>query len=264
MQSADTLLADCTSIIASMPMPTLIPCEFRVAVTKHCARGALLLAALALLPTARAESLYDDDFQHRHALGAKVGTVGPGLEYTYSYTEFPQFGFRANLNYGTYSRRKTEGNIGYYGRAEFNSLMLLADAHPFRNGFRITAGVMFNDNRVVASGTPVGDPVRFRNVDYPAAGVDNVRGEVSVQPVAPYFGFGWGVAPSVRGKIYWSFDLGVMYQRPDVTLDTTCRAPANCAQLVADLRAEERELRADLIKYGRMYPILTFGVGYRF
>lgn len=224
------------------------------------------LAALAMLASApRAQA--QDEFEHRHALGGKVGTTGLGLEYSYAWSEFPQFGLRVNANAGSYSREATRRNVRYDGKAEFRSLMLLADAHPFRNGFRLSAGLAWNRNVFRATGVPVGGTFSINDVSYPADAVTDVSGEITVQPLSPYFGIGWGAVPDSRGRAFFSVDFGLMYQRPDVRLRATCGPSfpaAECSRLQDDLLRQEQTFRADLIKYGRMWPVLNIGGGYRF
>jgi hypothetical protein len=96
--------------------------------------------------------------------------------------------------------------------------------------------------------------------------VDRVRGEVTFQRLSPYFGVGWGAAPLAGPGAFFSFDLGVMYQRPSGTLSVTCGPAATalqCSQLQADIAAEQRELNEDLVD-AKMWPVLTLGFGYRF
>jgi hypothetical protein len=83
-----------------------------------CAVRAAVACALAL-PAAHAQDAEYREFEHRHALGGKVGTTGLGLEYSYAWSEFPQFGVRVNANAGSYSRDATRRNVRYDGKAEF-------------------------------------------------------------------------------------------------------------------------------------------------
>lgn len=220
--------------------------------------AALLLSGLGLLPLhASAQS---------HALGAKVGTSGPGIEYSYSSGVLPKYGLRANLNFGSYSRTHTVSSVEYRGSLNFRSLMLFADAHPFLNGFRLSAGLMLNNNKFSATGRPVAATFNVNGVTYPATAVDSVNGDLRFEPASPYFGIGWGAAPTGSSKYFFSFDFGVMYHRPDVRLNAACGATfpaAECTRLQSDLRAQEADFRRDLLEF-RVYPILTFGAGYRF
>lgn len=203
---------------------------------------------------------------HRHALGGKIGSTGLGVEYSYNLTDFPKYGLRASVNFGSYSRSETRAGFLFDGKAKFNSLMLLADAHPYSNGFRLSGGLLVNFNRLIADGRPVADTVEINDVTYPASSVQSAGGEVTFRWPSPYFGIGWGASPTGSPGVFFSFDLGVAYQRADIGLDVRCGATlpaAECARLQSDVRAQEAAFRNDLVDY-RLYPILTFGVGYQF
>lgn len=223
----------------------------------------LALGAATLLPqTAVAQ---ESTSAHRHAIGGKLGTTGFAAEYSYSWAELPMYGLRANLSFGSYEDERTKYNVLYKGTVEFNSLMVLFDAHPYRNGFRASAGLMFNDNSFRARGQPVAATVNINGNAYPATEVINPRGEVTFSLLSPYFGIGWG-APTTRSGVFWSFDLGVAYMRGKVRVGADCGpglSAADCARLQRDLQIEQAEFQNDLRDY-RLYPVLTFGAGYRF
>jgi hypothetical protein len=224
------------------------------------------LAAIALLPRPAVAQAGYETYVHRHALGAKVGTTGPGIEYSYAYSEFPRYGLRANLNYGSYTRGTTRSGILFDASAKFESLALLADAHPFENGFRASAGLLVNFNKVVAKGFPTGDTVTINDVNYPSSAVERADGEVRFQWPSPYFGVGWGAAPTGTPGVFFSLDFGVAYHRADVTLKVACGPTlpaAECARLQSDVSAEQAKFQDDLTGY-RLYPILNIGVGYKF
>lgn len=223
-----------------------------------CARLRPVLAGLALLALSAAS------FAQGHAGGAKIGTTGIGLEYSLSL--LPQYGARATLNLGSYKRNETISGFEADGKIGFRSLMLLADAHPYRNGFRLSAGLMINGNTAQATARPFDPVVSINGRDYPAAAVDRVQGKVTFQRLSPYFGVGWGAAPLAGPGPFVSFDLGVLYQRPSGTLAVTCGAAASaleCSRLQADIAAEQRDLNEDLVDV-KMWPVLTLGFGYRF
>lgn len=224
----------------------------------------LLGSGLALLPTAAVAQ--DEPSGHRHALGAKLGTTGLGLEYGYAHATYPKYGLRANVNFGTYSRTETWNGIEVEGDLKFSSLMLLADAHPFANGFRVSAGLMVNNNKVEGSGRPVDPTFSINGTTYPASALDRLDGELRFQYPSPYFGIGWGAAPTGTPGLFFSFDFGVLYQRASVTLEARCGATlsaVDCARLQSDASAQAAKFRSDAVGY-RMFPVLTFGGGYRF
>jgi hypothetical protein len=228
--------------------------------------AAVVLAAIVLLPRPAAAQAGYETYVHRHALGAKVGTTGPGIEYSYAYSEFPRYGLRANLNYGSYTRGTTRSGILFDASAKFRSLALLADAHPFENDFRVSAGLLVNLNKVVADGRPTGDTVTINDVTYPSSAVERADGEVTFQWPSPYFGVGWGAAPTGTPGLFFSLDFGVAYQRGDVTLSVSCGPTlpaAECARLQSDVSAQQAKFQDDLTSY-RLYPILNLGFGYKF
>lgn len=227
--------------------------------------AALLLGpSLALLPAAAVAQ--DEPSGHRHALGAKLGSTGLGLEYGYANTTYPKYGLRANINFGAYSRTETWNGIEVEGNLKFSSLMLLADAHPFTNGFRVSAGLMVNNNKVEGSGRPVDPTFSINGNTYPASALERLDGELRFQYPSPYFGVGWGAAPTGTPGLFFSFDFGVLYQRAGVTLTAHCGstlAAVDCARLQSDASAQAAKFRRDAVGY-RMFPVLTFGGGYKF
>ena len=258
MRSADSPQCSASTIIGAME--TSHPACL-AAVARRLAASAAIVAVAFAAAGARAEP-----GDHRHALGAKLGTTGLGLEYSYALGELPQYGLRATVNFGTYTRSETRRGIAFDGAIEFSTLMLLADAHPYRNGFRLSAGLMVNRNRLKADGRPAAATVTINDVTYPADAVERASGEVRFQWPSPYFGLGWGAAPGGAAGPFYSFDLGLAYQRPDITLHVVCGPSlpaAECARLQADTRAQEGKFREDAVGY-RLYPILTFGAGYKF
>jgi hypothetical protein len=224
--------------------------------TRRILHASALLLVLLVLPTAA--------IAQGQAGGVKIGTTGVGLEYSLSL--LPKYGARANLNLGSYKRTETISGFEASGKIGFQSLLLLADAHPYRNGFRLSVGLMLNRNTAEGTARPFDPVVRINGREYPAAAVDNAKGEVTFQRLSPYFGVGWGAAPLAQPGPIASFDLGVLYQRPRGTLSVACGPAATaleCSRLQADIAAEERELNEDL-RDVKMWPVLTLGFGYRF
>jgi hypothetical protein len=263
MQSAESPWRRSSTIIECMTSPPLPTARSPRPSTLFLA---FALAASAWLPRPAAAQAGYETYAHRHALGTKVGTTGLGIEYSYAYSAFPRYGLRTSLNFGSYERSTTRSGILFDASAKFNSLALLADAHPYENGFRVSAGLLVNFNKVVADGRPTGDTVTINDVTYPSSAVERAEGEVTFQWPSPYFGVGWGAAPTGTPGVFFSLDFGVAYQRGDVTLNVTCGPTlpaAECARLQSDVLAQQGKFQDDLTGY-RLYPILNLGVGYKF
>lgn len=223
--------------------------------------------ALAAAPVAAQKYKWEDPPpEYTHALGGKVGTTGLGLEYSFSRSDLPMYGARINLNAGAWSRTRTVDNVLYEGSVDFSSVGFFFDGHPMRNGFRASVGLLLNRNKFKATGQPTGGTFRINGTDYAATSIDNLSGEVKFRLLSPYFGVGWGSVPTAKAGPFFSVDFGVIYQRPDVTLDVRCASSfpaADCAQLQQDVEAQRQKFKRDLFS-AKSYPILTIGGGWRF
>jgi len=215
----------------------------------------LLVAASTIAASAFAQSIGG---------GLRLGTPGIGLELESLVTD--RFGIRALANGGSISHDYDESGIQYDGKFRFGTGFLLADWHPYATGFRLSGGLAYNNQRFEGSARPGGGTVNINGTNYSAAQVGSLDGRVRFSKASPYVGVGWGLSPRAGSRLYFSADLGVMYQRPNATLTGTCGTalPAGvCAQLQSDIRAEEGEFReaADDLRF---YPVISVGFGLRF
>ena len=85
----------------------------------------------------------------------------------------------------------------------------------------------------------------------------------------PYLGIGWGNTTRADRRLHYTFDLGVAFHgSPDVELDVggalaeVVREHAGL-ELSAFLVREEKRLEDDL-KGADMFPVVSFGLSYRF
>ena len=196
--------------------------------------------------------------------GLRIDTPGVGLELGGHVTE--RFGIRGLVSGGSLSHDYDEAGNRYDGKFRFGTGFLLADWHPYGTGFRVSGGLAYNNQRFEGSARPGGGTINISGTNYSAAQVGSLDGRVRFSRASPYLGVGWGLAPRARSHLYFSADLGVMYQRPSATLTGTCGSaiPASvCSQLQSDIRAEETEFR-DASDDLRLYPVISVGFGLRF
>jgi hypothetical protein len=149
---------------------------------------------------------------------------------------------------------------------ELFSGLIVADWHPFGGVFKITGGLLINDNKVSGTGeaTP-GNVATFTINDtiYNAADVGNLEADISYNTVAPYLGIGWGNPVSKDSN--WTFfcDIGVVFMgSPDVDV----RASGVLARdeiFMTNLEQERRDLADELDSY-KYYPVVTLGISYKF
>ena len=181
-----------------------------------------------------------------------------------------RFGLRASFNGSGRSYDSDEPATRFDGKFPFGTGFLLADWHPYANGFRLSGGLAFNDQRLQGAGQlnvrTSGSALSTNGSRYSMAPVGSLDTRGRYTRATPYVGVGWGLTPSAGSRLYFSADLGVMYQRPSASLSGHCGAAlsaSTCAQLQGDLRAEELDYREATDDF-RFYPVISVGFGLRF
>lgn len=195
---------------------------------------AALLGATLLLAAPAAQADW--------GIGARAGTLGLGVDVARSFT--PLFNARVGVNRYSYGFDVDSDNVNYDADLELDSAHALVDFHPWAGGFRLTGGVLLNDNRVEGTGTRDGN---------------EVNALIDFKDSAPYAGIGWGNATRGFLPVSWSFDLGLVGQgspRVDVTSPSL---PDNDPRL----QEEENDLENDLEDFD-VYPVISAGLIFRF
>jgi hypothetical protein len=188
------------------------------------------------------------------SVGVRAGTLGLGVEVSYPISQ--RFGLRINADSYKYTKKFNQDGIDYDGKATLKTASLLADWYPFANNFRISAGPVYNGNKLGLTSQP--GTVIVNGTSYQAT----LDGEVDFKKYVPYAGIGYG-RPIGTG-LSLTFDLGVVFQgTPTATLTGTCSPPAACTTFQSDLAAQQATLN-DSIKDFRYYPVVALGLAYTF
>ncbi len=194
-------------------------------------------------------------------LAAKIGTPGLGAELT---VPLPPAGL--NLRGGLYwmDIQYSDGEISdvsYDIDAQMTHELFLLDWHCFDNNFRVSGGVALNQNDLSLDATPQ-EPIDIGGVEYPPQVIGTLHGTLDFAPVAPYVGIGYGNAATSVGRWTFSFDIGVVIQ--DYEVDLTASGPITALpSFQADLQAEEDDIQ-DWFDRFSIFPVISFGIGYRF
>lgn len=213
-----------------------------------------ICAALALA-TMSATAAADND----HGIYASVGTLGMNLGYKYGLNE--NVGFRVGVNSFQYSETIQDGDVDYKGDLELRSVELLADWHPFGNGFALTGGVLLNNNKFTGTARPNGGTLDIGDGNYAAGPNASAKATVELgDGVTPYVGFGYTVNPVSAKGLRFNFGLGVVFQDPKAKVEVSGISGPN---LEADRAQAERELQDELDAL-KNYPVLTLGLSYAF
>lgn len=179
----------------------------------------------------------------------QLGTNGLGLGYAASVSD--DWAVRGQYNT---MKQSFSGDVGDFGsgssldvKIDFNSLQLVGDWYPMGEGFRVSGGVVFNNNKITVNGT---------------GNVDGTNGTVNAEikmsdGVAPYLGIGYSTKPKVAKGLGFNFDLGVMVQNPKATLTAT---GGPTPTQIANEQAQMQDA-VDKLKY---MPVLALGISYSF
>jgi len=197
-------------------------------------------------------------FAEGHSIGGKAGLLGLGVEYSYSFNE--RIAVRGALYGSGYSFDATESGIDYAFELSWDSLAVGIDLYPFTGPFRLSLGLLANDNNLSASSTPRQD-LLIGNTIYTPAEIGILAGAIGFDGTAPFVGLGWDWSKSKRIGV--SLDLGFVKQgSPAVSLFASGLLSGD-SLFAADLATEEAELRSALDDLD-VLPYASFGVTFRF
>lgn len=180
----------------------------------------------------------------------QLGINGLGLGYAASVSS--DWAVRGQANW--LPKQSYTGNVGDFGAGSsltvdltWSSVQLVGDWYPGDGGFRLSGGLVFNDNKITVSGTG--------SVNGTAG---TVNGEIKMsEDVAPYLGLGYSIRPRAAKGWGFNMDAGVMFQNPKASLTATGGPSA------ADVAAQRAKMQ-DAIDQLKVMPVLAVGVSYSF
>lgn len=192
------------------------------------------------------------------ALTLQAGTLGvkAGVVRTLSATFNARFGV-AFMNYNYSGETTGEDPIAYDVGMNLLSAGLLADYHPFGNAFRLTGGLVLNNNIFDASAEAV-NTYEYDGETYTPREIGTLTGEMKPGlPVSPYLGFGFGNPVGGLKRVGFYMDVGVLYTgSPDVTLE------ADEDAMIYPTADQDEQVEDDLSGI-RIYPVVEIGMSYR-
>ncbi|QDL56140.1 hypothetical protein [Rhodoferax aquaticus] len=202
-----------------------------------------LVLALAVLPgvatAGDAGTLY-----------TQVGLNGVGLGYAASLTN--DWALRGQINAYKQSFSGDVGDFGANSRLNvdlsLSSFQLVGDWYPSEGGFRLSGGLVVNDNKVSINGT---------NATVGSTSGLTVNSEIKLSDSpSPYVGLGYSTRPKDAKGFGFNFDLGVMFQDPKVSLTATGASASDIATQKAKVQ--------DAVNKLKTMPVIGLGVSYSF
>jgi hypothetical protein len=202
-------------------------------------------------------------------INGKISSLGLGAEIVFPFISATD----ARLGINTFKhniKKSTEPSPGvvatdYNGDLNLQSLQVMADWHPWQSSFRVTGGLVYNNNKFEMTATPA--PGNFIYLNGNKYNISNLGGSASAtvefRKISPYLGIGWGRTPKNTGLSFTS-DIGILFQgTPRSSLTTNGLTLVGGGSLALDTAQADAQLRESLKNFN-MYPVVSFGIGYSF
>lgn len=227
---------------------------------KKLLKNISLLAVSAFIGTT---SYADNITKSKLAIGANLGTTGFSLEGRTPLND-SLYG-RIATNYFYYKHSMKKGSLDYKGKLNLLTVPLLFDYHPFpESGFRISAGIAYNDNKVTATATP-NKPVKIYNTTYQPAELGTVKAKLTMtNKIAPVVAIGYD-SSFINNKA-WSFnaEAGIMYQGKEKIKISATGLAAQQQSTIDDLNRDVNAALKRVKKYLKFFPVISIGFKYNF
>lgn len=215
-------------------------------------------------------------------LGLAVGINGIGLEIAEPITQ--HFNIRGGGGYFRFDESFTSDGAQVEAGMKLGGGHVSLDYFPWStHGFHISPQMYFGvqTSADVTVVVPPGQTISLSGGDYTSSAADPLHGSatVRVRNVAPGFTIGYGNLAPRRISSHWSFpvELGFYYiGQPDLVINfsgTACdqsQPPAiGCQKVDKDVDFQKDLTRFTArqnhnLSYASFFPVLSFGVGYRF
>lgn len=210
----------------------------------------VIFFAAAILP----QKVQSQDF----AAALKVNTLGISVEGIRSFG--PNFNARLGLAFFSYSADGGGGtgdDYKYSGSLDLFSISALADYFPWERGFRVTAGLLVNLNKGDAEMIPT-KTYTVGGDQYTPDKLGVMNAKVDFNKIAPYIGIGFGNPTAGDRGLGFTFDIGTIYQgAPNVDLEAT-------GLISPSASPEQEQTIEDNLSWFKWYPVVSFGLTYKF
>jgi len=210
-------------------------------------------------------------------VGVKVSTLGVGGELALPVTH------RSNVRFGfnafNYNHTFLKDGVTYKGALDLRSAQAVFDIFPFTAGFHLSPGVLlYNGNKINANAAvPGGQSFTLNGTTYLSDAANPVTGtgKLTFYKAAPMILLGFGnLVPRSKSRFSVSFEVGAAYQGPPraalglsgSACDSTglnCRTISSDPTIQSNVLAEQAKINKSASPF-RFYPVVSFGVGYKF
>jgi hypothetical protein len=229
-------------------------------------RASLLLSTIVLsthLTTNTAEAL------SQFEITPNVSSTGLGLSIATPISR----NIKARIGYNTFSTGAsfTSDDVDYDVKLKLSNFTAGAEFFPMgpKSGFFVGGGLALQGNRLEGTGKPnlatsLPTSFTFNGTTYNTSAVGELQAKVKYpNTVAPYLGVGYSSPIASKSKFGFFTNLGVLFAgKPTVELTATGPIATN-PLFQNDLNTEIDKAR-NKVNLPSVYPVLSFGVSYRF
>jgi len=212
------------------------------------AAAAVLALALAAMPAAARADLFSSV-----SYGVHASTVGHGV--TLEKPLLYDFSVRLETNTLSASDEFKFDTQPYTTTTHYGNVAIIGDYRPYAGRYRISAGLLFGNDRIDNVARPETSTIRVGNAAYPVSGTGTVSGRVRFDRPSIYAGVGTGTG-LIRG-LALSIDGGVLVRNGTATANATGPLASDPA-FRADLERFRSEQRTHIV-----VPVISVGLVYR-
>ncbi len=219
---------------------------------------------------------HDRSWAERVGVQVKASTLGAGVEGALEMTR--RINVRAGFSDFTYNRSFDNSGVHYNGALTLRSASLNADFYVL-GPLHLSPGLLLYDGirgSAVAS-VPGGQTFTLGNVTYLSNPASPANGNATLgfHAAAPEFLVGLGnLVPRSKRHFTINFDIGAVYQgSPAVRLNLgggvcnpggfACVNAGTDPAVQSNVLSQQAKLTHDL-SFFKLYPVVSFGFGYRF
>jgi hypothetical protein len=191
-------------------------------------------------------------------VGAKVGTLGLGLEATWRPIQWMDL--RVGGNVYTYNDRGALAGINYDAEFKLNTYYATANFRFPLSPFRVTGGLYSNQNKIqmVSIESQAFD---LSGLSFSVDDVGTLTGTATFDSSSPYLGAGFDF--TILGRLGLILDFGVLWQGdPKVALSSDGLL-AGDPTFIGLLEIERAELEDEVAPL-KAYPVVSLGLTFRF
>lgn len=200
----------------------------------------------------------DDDFI-RTAVGLRLGTLGLGVEAAVGigdYINVRIVGHNTTIKY-----KDTLSDVRYDLDLNLRNAGLILDFNTAQSGFRLSGGVFYNGNDADGDATPR-TTTNIGGVPFTPSQIGTITGDISTDPLAYYFGIGFGNPVDPEMRVTVTLDIGVLIYASSPEVKLRANGSLSDTDLFQEaLREEERDIEDSVIQW---WPVIAIGISYQF